>query len=221
MLDVEILDSIGAGMLGQVVRYAVRAQPVVARLPLGGLHNARNGAAALAVAAALGLDIPAAARALADTVLPPHRSFPRLVAGRVVLDDCYNANPASMRAALAAVSASAADAGTDARAFAILGDMLELGPEARALHRALGHAAASSLAGLVAVGPLGAEIAAGAREAGLASSRVATTDDPVEAAGIVAPWTKRGDWILIKASRGMRLERAVTALVDHPPAQEP
>ena len=232
--DVTILDSIDVGPAGQIVRYAVRFQPVVARLPLGGAHNARNGAAALAVAAALNLDAPDSARALADTVLPPHRSSPRLVSGRVVLDDCYNANPASMRAALAAVVASVARAGGDsndtggagdgkppsgnrARAFAILGDMLELGPDAAALHRELGHEAGARLAGLVGVGPLGAEIVAGAREVGLVATRVATTNDPVAAAALVAPWTSPGDWILIKASRGMRLERAVEALVAHPP----
>ena len=213
--DVKILEILPAGAAGSVVRYAVRDQPVVARLPLVGVHNAVNGAAALAVAVALGVPAPEAARALADTVLPPHRSFPMAVAGRIVLDDCYNANPASMRAALGVVTSSATSgsmAGGQGRAFAILGDMLELGPDAPEQHRAMGREAGACLAGLAVVGSLGAQIARGAREVGLDPARVMTTDDPMAAAATVASWTRPGDWILVKASRGMRLERAIDVL---------
>jgi UDP-N-acetylmuramoyl-tripeptide--D-alanyl-D-alanine ligase len=209
--DVSILEIVPAGVAGQIVRYAVANQPVVARLPLGGEHNAVNAGAALAVAAALDVPAPEAAAALARTRLPPHRSAPVEVAGRIVLDDCYNANPASMRAALAAVGAAAAGGGDGARAFAILGDMLELGPDAAAQHHAVGRGA-SALAGLVAVGPLAAEIARGAKEAGLSDRHVVATADPASAAATVAGWTRPGDWILVKASRGMRLERAIDAL---------
>ena len=222
--DVLILETVPAGVAGQVVRLAVRGQPVVARLPLAGLHNARNAAAALAVTAALGLPAPAAASALAETRLPPHRSFPREAGGRIILDDCYNANPASMRAALGSVvTASAAPSsagatspgGGGARAFAVLGDMLELGPDSIEQHRAVGRDAGQRLAGLAVVGTLGAEIARGAREAGLPADRVVTTSEPATAAAAVAAWTRPGDWILVKASRGMRLERAVDALVEN------
>jgi UDP-N-acetylmuramoyl-tripeptide--D-alanyl-D-alanine ligase len=213
-IDVEILETVSAGTAGQIVRYAVRRQPVVAHLPLGGLHNARNGAAALAVAAALGLPAPEAGAALAHAVLPPHRSIPIEVAGRVILDDCYNANPASMRAALATVVASVRSAGGPGRAFAILGDMLELGPDSPEMHRAIGREAGVHLSGLVSVGPLGAEIARGAREVGLDPSRVMVTDDPEAAAVRVMSWTEPGDWILVKGSRGMRLERSVDALAE-------
>jgi UDP-N-acetylmuramoyl-tripeptide--D-alanyl-D-alanine ligase len=211
-LDVRVLEALMAGADGQVVRYAVRRQPVVARLPLAGMHNAQNGAAALAVATALGVPAPAAAAALAATKLPPHRSAPLGIAGRIVLDDCYNANPASMRAALATVAASSTGAGAGARAFAILGDMLEIGPDEAAEHRALGREAAALLAGLVAVGPRAADIVRGAADAGLPAARLHATDDPAAAAAHLAPWTQPGDWILVKASRGMRLERAIEAL---------
>jgi UDP-N-acetylmuramyl pentapeptide synthase len=192
-----------------VVRYAVNHQPLVVRLPLAGAHNARNGAAALAVCLAAGVPLLPAAKGLEKLALPPHRSAPLPVEGRTILDDCYNANPASMRAAIATVSASASGSG---RAFAILGDMLELGPEAEALHRQIGAEAAGRLAGLYALGPLGAEIVRGAREAGADPARLGTSADPDEAARAVAGWTAPGDWILVKASRGMKLERAVAAL---------
>jgi UDP-N-acetylmuramyl pentapeptide synthase len=207
---VSILEMIPAGAAGSVVRYAVRHQPVVVRLPLAGAHNARNGAAALAVALVAGVPIPAAARALETLVMPPHRSAVVSVAGRTILDDCYNANPASMRAALATVAASAVGG---ARPFAILGDMRELGPEAEALHREIGAEAAPQLrGGLAAVGALGAEIVAGARAAGADPARLLAAASPEEAAQVVAGWTQPGDWILVKASRGMKLERAVEAL---------
>jgi UDP-N-acetylmuramyl pentapeptide synthase len=181
---------------------------VVARLPLGGAHNARNGAAALAAAAAAGVSARAAAAELETVALPPHRSAVLPAAGRSILDDCYNANPASMSAALASLMA-AAPAG---RAYAILGDMLELGPDAEALHRALGQEAGARLAGLAAVGSFAHTIVAGARDAGLGASRAVAAASPEAAAAAVAPWTAAGDWILIKASRGIRLERAVEAL---------
>jgi len=210
--DVTIIEAQPAGAAGLVVRYAVHHQPVVARLPLSGLHNARNGAAALAVAAALRLPIPAAAQALAGTELPPHRSHARDIGGRIVLDDCYNANTASMRAALQTVTSSAQGG---ARPFAVLGDMLELGPDAAAQHRAVGRELGGKLAGLVTVGNLAAEIALGAREAGLDATRIAALSDPAEAAAKLAPWTRPGDWILVKASRGMKLERAIDALAQN------
>jgi UDP-N-acetylmuramoyl-tripeptide--D-alanyl-D-alanine ligase len=208
--DVRVLEVIPDGVAGSVVRYAVRGTPVVVRLPLGGAHNARNGAAALAVALAVGAPLVEAARALETLALPPHRWAAVRAGGRVVLDDSYNANPDAMRAALAAVVASAG-AG---RAFAILGDMLELGPDAEELHRAVGRAAGARLAGLVAVGERADALVAGARAAGLAAERAVAAASPEDAAARVATWTAPGDWVLVKASRGMKLERAVAALVD-------
>jgi UDP-N-acetylmuramoyl-tripeptide--D-alanyl-D-alanine ligase len=208
--DVRVLDLFAAGAAGSVVRYVVGETPVVVRLPLGGAHNARNGAAALAVARAAGVAPVEAAEALHAPVLPPHRSAALPAGGRTVFDDCYNANPASMRAALAAVLASTG-AG---RAFAVLGDMLELGPDAEAQHRQIGREVGARLAGLVGVGALGAVMVEGAREAGLAADRAVTAKTPEDAASRVALWTAPGDWVLVKASRGMRLERAVAALIE-------
>jgi UDP-N-acetylmuramoyl-tripeptide--D-alanyl-D-alanine ligase len=207
-VDVRILEVIPAGVAGSVVRYAVRGTPLVVRLPLAGAHNERNGAAALAVALAAGAPLVEAARALETLELPPHRSAVVPAGGRVVLDDSYNANPEAMRAALASVVASAG-AG---RAFAILGDMLEVGPGAEELHRAVGREAGARLAGLVAVGARADAFVAGARAAGLPPDRAVAAASPEEAAARVAAWTAPGDWVLVKASRGMKLERAVTAL---------
>jgi UDP-N-acetylmuramoyl-tripeptide--D-alanyl-D-alanine ligase len=206
--DVRILDFVPDGAAGAVVRYAVRGIPVVVRLPLGGLHNAKNAAAALAVALAAGVSAPAAAAELETVALPPQRSAALPAGGRTILDDCYNANPASMSAALASLVAAAPSGG----AFAILGDMLELGPEAEAHHLALGREAGGRLAGLAAVGSFAPALIAGARSAGLAAARSVAAASAEAAASVLASWTAPGDWILVKASRGIRLERAVEAL---------
>jgi len=150
----------------------------------------------------------AAADGLERTALPPHRSRMVPLGGRTVLDDCYNANPASMSAALATLVGSV---GSSGRPFAVLGDMLELGNEAEELHEALGReAAVRGVAGLVAVGDFAAAMARGARSTGL--SRVVQAKDPAAAAAAVAEWSASGDWILVKASRGIRLERVIEAL---------
>ena len=208
--DVRVLDFVSAGAGGSVVRYSVRGTPVVVRLPLGGVHNARNGAAALAAATAAGVSPVDAAGGLEAVTLPPHRSAPVAAGGRTILDDCYNANPASMNAALSALASAAGEG----RRFAILGDMLELGPGAEAAHRELGRAAGGQarLAGLAAVGQFAPLVVSEARAAGLTAERAVVATSPEAAAAVLASWTTAGDWILVKASRGLRLERAVEAL---------
>jgi UDP-N-acetylmuramoyl-tripeptide--D-alanyl-D-alanine ligase len=207
---VRILECIPAGEYGSVIRLSVGFLPVIVRLPLAGEHNARNAAAALTVAALVGLPILDAAKALETAALPPHRSAMRVVGGRKVMDDCYNANPTSMMAALQTVAASA---GNSAAAFAILGDMLEIGAEAANAHEDIGRAVAHlRFAGLATVGDLAESMAVGARAAGLEDRRVLATRDPAHAAAAIAEWSKPGDWVLVKASRGMRLERALEAL---------
>jgi UDP-N-acetylmuramoyl-tripeptide--D-alanyl-D-alanine ligase len=207
---VRILECIPAGEYGSVLRFSVGSLPVIVRLPLAGEHNARNAAAALTVAALVGLPILDAAKALETATLPPHRSALHVIGGRKIMDDCYNANPTSMMAALQTLAASA---GNSTAAFAILGDMLEIGAEAESAHEEIGRAVARlRFAGLATVGDLAGSMAAGARAAGLADGRVLATRDPADAAAAIAAWSKPGDWVLVKASRGMRLERALEAL---------
>jgi UDP-N-acetylmuramoyl-tripeptide--D-alanyl-D-alanine ligase len=207
---VRVLDFIPVGPHGSVIRLAANTTPVVLRLPLAGEHNACNAATALAVVRALDLPLVPAAKAMESAALPPHRSRVLSFAGRNIMDDCYNANPTSMMAALRTVAMSA---GASGRAFAILGDMLEIGGEAAKAHETLGaEVVRLGYAGLAAVGEQAARLGHGARSAGLPRSRVLTSQDPELAASAVAEWSKPGDWVLVKASRGMRLERAIVAL---------
>ncbi|HSE94739.1 MAG TPA: Mur ligase family protein, partial [Methylomirabilota bacterium] len=183
------------------------AAPVA--LPLAGRHNALNAAAAVAVGLALGVTLAAGTAALAQARPVKGRLVWRDAGGVRVLDDTYNANPVSMRAALDTLC----DAGdADARRWIILGDMLELGAHADAAHRDVGAwVAALPVAGFAAVGPAMRAAAAAAAAAG--APDVATFDTPEEAAAHVATRVAPGDRVLVKGSRGMRMERAADALL--------
>ena len=208
--DVKVLGVVGAGVRGSVVRLVVGDVPVVVRLPLGGQHNATNAAAALTAVLALGEPALPAALGLERVELPPHRSNLVSLGGRTIFDDCYNANPASMGAALTTLATSAAGSG---RAFAVLGDMQELGPDSETHHRAIGRLCARlALGGLVVLGELAPVVVAGATEGGLPAQASKVAPDPQAAAAWIADKTVAGDWVLLKASRAMALERVLEAL---------
>ena len=177
-------------------------------LALAGRHNVLNALAAAAVGVALGVPLEAIARGLAEAQPVAGRCVWR-AAGQVrILDDTYNANPVSLRAALETV---AAGRGTG-RLVVVLGDMLELGAITEEAHRDAGRAVVAAGAGeLVGVGRSALWAVEAAREAGLAQAHHATTFEDT-----VAHLLKRlvpGDTVLVKGSRGMRLERVVDALV--------
>ncbi len=187
---------------GGVVR-----RKVSCHVPLVGRHNADNAAAALAVAVALGLDLDAAARGIGRTRPAKQRGEITEIGGRHVLVDCYNANPTSMRGAIETL----AELAGGRRAVAVLGDMLELGAGETEEHQRLGGILKEAgVEALVALGERARHTARAASAAGVA--HIAQTDDPTLAARTVASWTDPGDWILVKASRGMRLERVIEAL---------
>ncbi|MCG8418980.1 MAG: bifunctional UDP-N-acetylmuramoyl-L-alanyl-D-glutamate--2,6-diaminopimelate ligase MurE/UDP-N-acetylmuramoyl-tripeptide--D-alanyl-D-alanine ligase MurF [Proteobacteria bacterium] len=196
--DVRLVSYRPAGQGADIV-YRVDGRDYQLGLPLVGEHNAINGACALAVAVACGSPLDAAIAGLHRARAPSMRSQITRVAGRNLLVDCYNANPTSARAALHTV----AELRRNARALAVLGDMLELGDIAPAAHREIGRLARQLDIDLVAVGEHRAQILAGADGCGVEAS------DPGEAAALALARSRPGDWILIKASRGMRLERVV------------
>lgn len=122
------------------------------------------------------------------------------VAGRHVIVDCYNANPAAMEAALR----SLAERARSTAALAVLGDMLELGEHAPREHQRIGALAAELGIGVVAIG-------AHARLV-VDATRGEVVESPADAAARALARTSPGDWILLKASRGMRLERVLVAM---------
>ncbi|MBM7867516.1 UDP-N-acetylmuramoyl-tripeptide--D-alanyl-D-alanine ligase [Heliobacterium gestii] len=181
-------------------------------LPLPGRHQVANALLAMAAARAIGVATDTAAGGLAQARLSSLRWETRSLDGAMTLiNDAYNANPAAMTAALT----TAAELARSNRLVAVLGDMYELGAEAPEHHRQVGRRAAQLAAGLlVAVGELGAYIAEGALAAGMARERIHRFADAETAAAALPGLVKEKDLILIKASRGMRLERVAQALAE-------
>ena len=176
-------------------------------LALLGRHNVRNALAALLVGDEFGVPRAAAADALAAMEPPKHRLELLQAGGISVLDDAYNANPSSMGEALALLGAIE----TRGARRAVLGDMLELGPTAEALHEEVGRRVPPD-AWLYATGSFAAALGRGALAAGVPAARVRRFEDVSAMAAAVAAEAKAGDLVLVKASRGMRLERVVEAL---------
>lgn len=178
-------------------------------LPLPGRHNVGNALAAAAAATVLGVGIKEIVAGLEAFKPCPGRmellEFPGDV---VVLEDSYNANPLSVHAALDALH----DLGSRGRRIAVLADMLELGPSAPELHNQIGRLAAERTDWLFTYGTLAKEIAQGAREAGLPDAQIVVVDSHDELAEQLLDILQPGDRILIKGSRGMRMEKVTAAL---------
>jgi UDP-N-acetylmuramoyl-tripeptide--D-alanyl-D-alanine ligase len=177
-----------------------------------GRHQVWNALCAVAAAWAAGVpdgELLAAARSgLARfRPVPGRLVLSRTPEGVTLLDDSYNANPVSVEAALRALG----EVDGAARRVAILGDMLELGPDAPALHARTGDAAAhAGVDVLIAVGDLSRETADAARRGGI--EEVVEVPDAKAAAALVRASVRSGDAVLVKGSRGMGLEAVVHAL---------
>jgi UDP-N-acetylmuramoyl-tripeptide--D-alanyl-D-alanine ligase len=212
--DVVVLEVLEHGPAGLRFTLGLGQKELEVSLPLVGLHNASNAAAAAAAAMALGYGDREIAQGLSQ-VQPVGRRLriEELPSGVTLVDDCYNANPASMAAALQTLAALAA-AGAGRRAVAVLGDMLELGSMEEAMHRALGEQAARTVARLHAFGPRSRHVAQAARAAGLAD--VSHTADMPELVAQVKERLAPGDVLLVKGSRANQLERLVAALGSTP-----
>ena len=176
-----------------------------------GRHLVPHALAAAAVAEWLGVPLDEVAAALEIGSRAPHRMEMRTAAsGATLVDDTYNASPVSVRGALGFLAETRV--GSAGRRIAVLGDMLELGPDEERLHREIGSVAAGSADALIAVGERGRWIAGAARQAGLAN--VIEAADAAEAAELLQARLAAGpnDLVLLKASRGIGLDRAVELL---------
>jgi UDP-N-acetylmuramoyl-tripeptide--D-alanyl-D-alanine ligase len=180
-------------------------------LPVPGRHNAYNAAAAAAVAIALGVPLESAAEGMAAVSPTEWRMQVFTVAsGVTVINDAYNASPASMRAALEALI----DIRTQGRRVAVLGDMKELGSLSELAHFRIGELVARlPIDILVTVGDLGRHIADGARAEGMPADVVRTCATVEEAGEVLDDLLAGGDVVLVKASRSMGLERLVEGIV--------
>ncbi len=180
------------------------ARPVA--IPTLGRLSVHNALAAAAVGLAAGLDLDTIVGALADGWGAPHRVELVRLRGGTVVDDSYNASPGSMTAALDLLG------DLPGRRVAVLGEMLELGDTHEVGHRAVGDLAGRTVELLVVVGRDARGIAAGARAAGLDATRIHEVVDADAALDALRPRLRDGDVVLVKASRGIGLDRLVDAL---------
>jgi UDP-N-acetylmuramoyl-tripeptide--D-alanyl-D-alanine ligase len=184
----------------EVVRFGGDDGPLgPLELPFDSAHMRRNALAAVAAARAVGVE-PAGA---VELELSARRGQVLEANGVRVIDDCYNANPLSMRAALDDLALQQ----PEGRRIAVLGDMLELGPTEVEEHEAIGRRAAQAgVDVLVTVGPLAAAMA------GPFGGEAHVLPDASAAAELVTGMVQPGDLVLVKASRGVRLEAVTEAL---------
>jgi UDP-N-acetylmuramoyl-tripeptide--D-alanyl-D-alanine ligase len=186
------------------------------RLSVPGEHNVMNAMLAMAVARGHGVGWDGIAAALAAFSPLPMRWEVMWVNGVKVINDAYNANPMSMKASIRAFSETE-HAG---RKWLVLGGMLELGAVENEEHFRLGRSLKSDeWAGLIGVGRLGGVIADGAADAGLPAERIFRCRDADEATEVIGNHVKKGEAVLLKASRGIHLEDVVKRWKEKPTRQ--
>jgi UDP-N-acetylmuramoyl-tripeptide--D-alanyl-D-alanine ligase len=184
---------------------------VTVRLPVINRVMVQNALLAAAVGGECGLTLEEIARGLESVQLPGARMQVVKARGVSIINDAYNANPASMKAALIALK----EFPGAQRRLAVLGSMGELGRHAAELHWSVGEfAARQEVAFLIAVGPYAEAYAAGAMAGGLGHDRLARALDAEEAAEALKSILREGDAVLVKGSHFMGLERLVTALAE-------
>jgi UDP-N-acetylmuramoyl-tripeptide--D-alanyl-D-alanine ligase len=225
--DDEYVSQFGRDFKGKVVMYGTRATADVraenieskgadgaefdvvigsvcehARLPLVGEHNILNALAAIAVGLERGLRPAEAVGALA-TLAPAEKRGQVLQLGNItVINDCYNSNPKALEAMVDALATMAAR-----RRIVVVGEMLELGPAGEEMHRRAGqHIAEKKIDVLLGVRGLAQAMVEGASEGGIRAEFVASSEDAGE---WLARESKDGDVVLLKASRGVKLEKAL------------
>jgi UDP-N-acetylmuramoyl-tripeptide--D-alanyl-D-alanine ligase len=186
------------------------------QLRLYGEHHVSNALAAAALALQLGMPVADIGAGLTDAVARSRwrMEVTRLPDGVTVVNDAYNANPDSVRAAIAALAAMA----RGQRGFAVLGHMTELGGDADRLHEQIGAlAAAAGLAGLIVVGEEAAPMLSGARSVRGWQGELQHVPDAAAALGTLRARLRGGDVVLVKASHSIHLERVALALTGEQP----
>jgi UDP-N-acetylmuramoyl-tripeptide--D-alanyl-D-alanine ligase len=189
-------------VFASLVTFHTPTEEFVATIGVPGLHNVKNALAAAACAYALDIPSPAIVAGLSSYAGVKGRlQRKRHASGALVIDDTYNANPESMKAAIAVLAAS------PGRTIFVMGDMGELGPGAEAMHSSIGEFA--KRAGVHGMFALGEMSAAAARGFGEGARHFSSVDDLV---GALSEGLEKGSTVLVKGSRFMRMERVVEAL---------
>jgi len=185
-----------------------------AQLPVPGLHMVQNAMLAVAAGRVFGLSLEESAAGLAAAPLTKARLQVKEIHGVKFIDDSYNANPDSMKAALRTL----VELDVDGKRIAVLGEMRELGDESVRGHREVGEAAAQlGVDQLIAIGEMGAAIAEAAQKAGL--EKAVAVRSTSEAAEILADIAVPGDLVLIKGSRAAQTELVLEEFANRQPIE--
>ncbi len=209
--DVRLIEIISQDIVGSRFMVSFKGKEVELFLPVLGKHQISNALAAAAVA--WGLDVPENKIREALSMHRPVRQrmeVKKLRDDIFLIDDSYNANPSSVSAALETV----AEMNERGRYFAVLGAMLELGPQSSMYHRKIGEKVAKlGYRGLLSLGELGREIIEGARGAGMPAEYLYLGENHADVARKLKQWLQPGDWVLVKGSRGSRMETVIENLI--------
>jgi len=200
--DVRAGDYRELGRDGQSFLLVLPSGKVPVRLKAFGRHNTLNALAAAAAAYALGIALQDIRDGLEAFVPFEKRFAPEDLGGILLVDDSYNANPASMKAALLTLGQLAGQG----RAIAVLGDMLELGGASASAHEEVGRLAGQKVARLYLAGERAGNVAEGALAEGLAQSAIIVANSHEEILEDLLGIVREGDCILVKGSRGMRMD---------------
>jgi len=200
--DVSAQNVESRGPEGSAFDVVVDAERAHAVLPLLGEHNIYNALAGVAVGLQYGVPLEAAAASLATLSAGDKRGEILKINGATVINDCYNSNPKALDSMVRSLARIPAQ-----RRIVVAGEMLELGPAGEAMHRESGrHMAQAGIDLLIGVRGLAEAIVDGAKESGVQAEFMGT---PEEAGAWLKREVKPGDAVLLKASRGVRLERAL------------
>jgi UDP-N-acetylmuramoyl-tripeptide--D-alanyl-D-alanine ligase len=200
--DVRAENIIEHGAQGSDFDVAIGGERITIHLPLVGHHNVFNALAAVAVGISRGITPKQAAEALSQLSPSDKRGQLVEIGGAMVINDCYNSNPKALESMVDALMGMPAE-----RHLVVAGEMLELGPAGEELHRACGsYMAQRRVTKLIGVRGLAKPMVEAARAAGLSSEFFASSE---EAGEWLAANAKKGDAVLLKASRGVKLEKAL------------
>ena len=177
-------------------------------LTLPGRHNLENLLAAIATARAAGISWDGIARGVRELKPAYHRGVIIPWRGATIYDDTYNSNPYALQRALELMQ----QADVEGRRIAVIGDMLELGEREHEYHRDAGAAIPPSIDVIIGVGPRSRSLLDGARSAGFDGDRLHHFDNATAAGEFLKDFISEGDLVLIKASRGIGLDKIVKTL---------
>lgn len=205
---VSATDIVANGMTGSQAKITAFGVTFDVEIPLPGSHNVMNALAATAVACELGLDKYDIIKGLKNASTIAGRNNVISLRGVTIIDDCYNANPVSMKASIEVLGKA------PGKTIAVLGDMGELGADERELHYGIGQALEDNRIGTVfTVGELSEEInkALQQKNSSIMCHHYSTVDDML---ADLLPVIRQGDTILVKASHFMQFDKVVAAITD-------